>query len=495
MDFHNLAYWQEKANNIAIEARLFINGEYSAAADNSVFATVDPTAQQTLAEVARGKKADVDRAVQAARGVFDRGDWSQASPAQRKAVLHKFADLMEAHREELALLETLDTGKPIRHSLRDDVPGAARAIRWYAEAIDKVYGEVAPTGGNELAMIVREPIGVIAAVVPWNFPLLLACWKLGPALASGNSVVLKPSEKSPLTALRLAGLAKQAGLPDGVFNVVSGFGHEAGQALAQHHDVEVITFTGSTRTGKQLLKDAGDSNMKRVWLEAGGKSANIVFADCPDLQKAVNATAGGIFYNQGQVCIAGTRLLLEESIADRFLDLLKEQAKGWQPGNPLDPNTTMGMLIDNSHADSVHSFIRAGEAHSTLLLDGRKNPWPAAVGPTIFVDVDPASALSQEEIFGPVLVVTRFKTEQQALALANDSRYGLGAAVWTRDLSRAHRVSRRLKAGSVFVNNYNDGDMTVPFGGYKQSGNGRDKSLHALEKFTELKTIWIALES
>ena len=495
MDFHNLAYWQEKANNIAIETRLFINGEYSAAADNSVFATVDPTAQQTLAEVARGKKADVDRAVQAARGVFDRGDWSQASPAQRKAVLHKFADLMEAHREELALLETLDTGKPIRHSLRDDVPGAARAIRWYAEAIDKVYGEVAPTGGNELAMIVREPIGVIAAVVPWNFPLLLACWKLGPALASGNSVVLKPSEKSPLTALRLAGLAKQAGLPDGVFNVVSGFGHEAGQALAQHHDVEVITFTGSTRTGKQLLKDAGDSNMKRVWLEAGGKSANIVFADCPDLQKAVNATAGGIFYNQGQVCIAGTRLLLEESIADRFLDLLKEQAKGWQPGNPLDPNTTMGMLIDNSHADSVHSFIRAGEAHSTLLLDGRKNPWPAAVGPTIFVDVDPASPLSQEEIFGPVLVVTRFKNEEQALALANDSRYGLGAAVWTRDLSRAHRVSRRLKAGSVFVNNYNDGDMTVPFGGYKQSGNGRDKSLHALEKFTELKTIWIALES
>jgi len=495
MDFHNLAYWQEKAKNIAIETRLFINGEYSAAADNSVFATIAPAAQQTLAEVARGKKADVDRAVQAARSAFERGDWSQASPAQRKAVLNKFADLMEAHCEELALLETLDTGKPIRHSLRDDIPGAARAIRWYAEAIDKVYGEVAPTGGNELAMIVREPIGVIAAVVPWNFPLLLACWKLGPALASGNSVVLKPSEKSPLSALRLAGLAKEAGLPDGVFNVVSGFGHEAGQALARHPDVEVITFTGSTRTGKQLLKDAGDSNMKRVWLEAGGKSANIVFADCPDLQKAVNATAGGIFYNQGQVCIAGTRLLLEESIADRFLDLLKEQAKGWQPGNPLDPNTAMGMLIDNSHADSVHSFIRAGEAHSTLLLDGRKNPWPAAVGPTIFVDVDPASALSQEEIFGPVLVVTRFKTEEQALALANDSRYGLGAAVWTRDLSRAHRISRRLKAGSVFVNNYNDGDMTVPFGGYKQSGNGRDKSLHALEKFTELKTIWIALES
>ena len=495
MDFKHLAWWQDKAKSMEIETRLFINGEYCSAVDNTTFETIDPAAQHTLAHVARGKKADVDLAVQAARRVFECGDWSQASPAKRKAVLNKLADLMESHREELALLETLDTGKPIRHSLRDDIPGAARAIRWYAEAIDKVYGEVAPTGVNELAMIVREPVGVIAAVVPWNFPLLLACWKLGPALATGNSIVLKPSEKSPLTAPRLAGLAKEAGLPDGVLNVISGFGHEAGQALALHPDVEVITFTGSTRTGKQLLKDAGDSNMKRVWLEAGGKSANIVFADCPDLQKAVNATAGGIFYNQGQVCIAGTRLLVEDSIADEFLSRLQEQARLWQPGNPLDPNTTMGMLIDNTHADSVHSFIRVGESHSTLLIDGRKNPWPAAVGPTIFVDVDPASPLSREEIFGPVLVVTRFTCEEEALRLANDSHYGLGAAVWTRDLSRAHRMSRRLKAGSVFVNNYNDGDMTVPFGGYKQSGNGRDKSLHALEKFTELKTIWMTLES
>ena len=316
-------------------------------------------------------------------------------------------------------------------------------------------------------MIVREPVGVIAAIVPWNFPLLLTCWKLGPALAAGNSVILKPSEKSPLSAIRLAGLAKEAGLPDGVLNVVTGFGHEAGQALSRHNDIDAIAFTGSTRTGKQLLKDAGDSNMKRVWLEAGGKSANIVFADCPDLQQAASATAAGIFYNQGQVCIAGTRLLLEESIADEFL----------------------------AHADSVHSFIREGESKGQLLLDGRNAGLAAAIGPTIFVDVDPNASLSREEIFGPVLVVTRFTSEEQALQLANDSQYGLGAAVWTRDLSRAHRMSRRLKAGSVFVNNYNDGDMTVPFGGYKQSGNGRDKSLHALEKFTELKTIWISLEA
>ena len=299
MHFQHLTYWQDKAKNSAIETRLFINGAYCDAADNTTFDTVNPATQQTLANVARGKQADVDRAVQAARAVFERGDWSQASPAQRKAVLNTLADLMERHSEELALLETLDTGKPIRHSLRDDIPGAARAIRWYAEAADKVYGEVAPTGPGELAMIVREPIGVVAAIVPWNFPLLLACWKLGPALIAGNSVVLKPSEKSPLTALRLAGLAKEAGLPDGVLNVISGYGHEAGQALALHPEVEVLTFTGSTRTGKQLLKDAGESNMKRVWLEAGGKSANIIFADCPDLDKAVSATAAGIFYNQG----------------------------------------------------------------------------------------------------------------------------------------------------------------------------------------------------
>ena len=495
MNFHHLAYWQDKALSLAIENRLFINGEYCAAADNTTFETFDPLTQAPLANIARGQHADVDRAVQGARDAFERGDWSQAAPAKRKAVLNKLADLIEAHAEELALLETLDTGKPIRHSLRDDIPGAARAIRWYAEALDKVYGEVATTSSNELAMIVREPVGVIAAIVPWNFPLLLTCWKLGPALAAGNSVILKPSEKSPLTALRLAGLAKEAGIPDGVLNVVSGFGHEAGQALSLHADIDAIAFTGSTRTGKQLLKDAGDSNMKRVWLEAGGKSANIVFADCPDLQQAVNATAGGIFYNQGQVCIAGTRLLLEDSIADAFLDLLQAQARNWQPGHPLDPATTMGTLIDCAHADTVHTFIREGERKGQLLVDGRQTPWPAAIGPTIFVDVDPTDSLSREEIFGPVLVVTRFKTEAQALALANDSQYGLGAAVWTRDLSRAHRMSRRLKAGSVFVNNYNDGDMTVPFGGYKQSGNGRDKSLHALEKFTELKTIWISLEA
>ncbi|WP_380180274.1 aldehyde dehydrogenase PuuC [Kalamiella sp. sgz302252] len=496
MEFHSLEYWRRLASEYRSESRLFIDGDYQAAAGEAVFSKEDPTTRAVLARVARGGKADVDRAVAAAREVFERGDWSRAAPSVRKAVLLRLADLLEQHHEELALLETLDTGKPIRHSLRDDIPGAWRAIRWYAEAIDKVYGEVAPTGEGDLALITREPIGVVAAVVPWNFPLLLACWKLGPALAAGNSVVLKPSEKSPLTALRLAGLAQQAGLPDGVLNVIPGFGDEAGQALSRHMDVDVMTFTGSTRTAKQLLKDAGESNMKRVWLEAGGKSANIVFADCPDLRKAAAATAAGIFYNQGEVCIAGSRLLVEQSIADTFIELLKEEAQQWQPADPLDPATVQGVLIDTDHAEKVRKFITEGVARgNSLALDGRDGPYPAAVGPTIFAGIDPQDPLFHEEIFGPVLVVACFKDEAEALALANNSDYGLGAAVWTQNLSRAHRMSRRLKAGSVFVNNYNDGDMTVPFGGYKQSGNGRDKSLHALEKFTELKTTWITLES
>ena len=489
------ADWEARAKDLKIEGRAFVNGEYSNAASGETFDCLSPVDGRFLAKVASCDLADAEQAVKVARNAFDSGAWSRLAPAKRKQTMIRFADLLLENAEELALLETLDMGKPISDSLHIDVASAANSLRWSAEAIDKIYDEVAATPHAELGLVTREPVGVVAAIVPWNFPLLLTCWKLGPALAAGNSVILKPSEKSPLSAIRLAGLAKEAGLPDGVLNVVTGFGHEAGQALSRHNDIDAIAFTGSTRTGKQLLKDAGDSNMKRVWLEAGGKSANIVFADCPDLQQAASATAAGIFYNQGQVCIAGTRLLLEESIADEFLALLKQQAQNWQPGHPLDPATTMGTLIDCAHADSVHSFIREGESKGQLLLDGRNAGLAAAIGPTIFVDVDPNASLSREEIFGPVLVVTRFTSEEQALQLANDSQYGLGAAVWTRDLSRAHRMSRRLKAGSVFVNNYNDGDMTVPFGGYKQSGNGRDKSLHALEKFTELKTIWISLEA
>ncbi|QJW56133.1 NADP/NAD-dependent aldehyde dehydrogenase PuuC [Serratia plymuthica] len=498
MDFHHLQYWQHRAQALNIENRLFINGRYQQAAEGETFTLEDPAAQRELTQVARASSADIDLAVSAAREVFERGDWSRAAPAQRKATLLQLAALMEQHHEELALLETLDTGKPILHSLRDDVPGAIRCLRWYAEAVDKVYGEIAPTGGDALALIEREPIGVVGAIVPWNFPLLLACWKLGPALATGNSVILKPSEKSPLSAIYLGKLAKQAGLPDGVLNILPGYGQDAGKALALHNDVDALTFTGSTQVAKQLMIYAGQSNMKRVWLEAGGKSANIIFADCPDLDKAAQGAAAGIFYNQGQVCIAGTRLLVEESIQQEFLQALRKHAAAFVPGDPLEPTTVMGTLIDQAHCEKVAGYIEQGLSQgAALFLDGREHPrsgHAGYLGPTILTQVDNAMSVARDEIFGPVLAVTSFNGEQQALQLANDSEYGLGAAVWTRDLSRAHRMARQLKAGSVFVNNYNDGDMTVPFGGYKQSGNGRDKSLHALDKFTELKTTWISLE-
>ena len=498
INFHHLHYWQQQAQALKIKNQLFINGCYLPAAQGETFTVDSPATQQPLVQMACGSHLDIDLAVQAARASFECGNWSQASPARRKATLLKLATLMEQHQEELALLETLDTGKPIRHSLRDDIPGAVRCLRWYAEAIDKVYGEIAPTANDALALIQREPIGVVGAIVPWNFPLLLACWKLGPALAAGNSLVLKPSEKSPLTAVYLGVLAQQAGLPDGVLNIVPGYGHDAGKALALHHDVDALTFTGSTQVAKQLMIYAGESNMKRVWLEAGGKSANIIFADCLDLDKAAQSAAAGIFYNQGQVCIAGARLLVEESIQQDFLTALRKHAAAFTPGNPLDPQTTMGTLIDHQHCEKVTDYIGQGlNQGATLFLDGREHPqnqYYGYLGPTILTHVNNEMSIARDEIFGPVLAVTTFNSEQQALALANDSEYGLGAAVWTRDLSRAHRMARQLKAGSVFVNNYNDGDMTVPFGGYKQSGNGRDKSLHALDKFTELKTTWISLE-
>ncbi|WP_344957304.1 aldehyde dehydrogenase PuuC [Zobellella aerophila] len=494
MAYQDKAYWASKADGLKIEHRLFIDGRYQEADDEGCFPVSNPANEQLLTQISRAREVDVDAAVRAARHRFEQGDWSQASPSARKQVLLRLAELMEQHKEELALLETLDTGKPIRHSLRDDIPGAIRTIRWYAEAVDKVYGEIAPTGNEALALITREPIGVVAAIVPWNFPLLLACWKLGPALAAGNSVVLKPSEKSSLTAIRLGALAQEAGLPDGALNILSGFGHEAGKALALHGDVDCLTFTGSTGVGRLLLEYAGRSNMKRVWLEAGGKSANIIFADCPDLAKAARASAAGIFYNQGQVCIAGTRLLIEHSIKDAFLSELKKAAADFKPMDPLDPESTMGTLIDSDHHGSVCRYISEGlEEGALLALDGRDQTGNF-MGPTVLEGVRPNMAVSREEIFGPVLAVTTFTTEQEALTLANDCKYGLGAGVWTRDLNRAHRMARRLKAGSVFINNYNDGDMTVPFGGVKQSGNGRDKSLHALEKFTELKTTWLALD-
>lgn len=493
-----LADWQQRAASLQFQGQAFINGGYQPAQAGETFDCISPIDSQVLCQVASCGQADADQAVSAARQAFDSGVWSRQAPAQRKQVMIRLADLIEQNLEKLALLETLDMGKPISDALAVDIPAAARALRWSGEAIDKIYDEVAATAHDELGLVTREPVGVVAAIVPWNFPLLMACWKLGPALATGNSVILKPSEKSPLTAIRLAQLAIEAGIPPGVLNVLPGYGHTVGKALALHMDVDTLVFTGSTRVAKQLMIYAGESNMKRVWLEAGGKSPNIVFADAPDLDAAAQAAAGAIAFNQGEVCTAGSRLLVEASIKDAFVDKVIAALKAnWQPGHPLDPATTVGALVDTTQIETVMRYIEAGQADgATLKLGGRRVMQESGglfVEPTLFDGVTNHMRIAREEIFGPVLSVIAFDTFDEAIAIANDTVYGLAAAVWTSDLSRAHRAAKALRAGSVWVNQYDGGDMTAPFGGFKQSGNGRDKSLHAFDKYTEIKATWIKL--
>lgn len=489
--------WEAMAASLSINGQAFINGQYCDAVSGETFASISPLDGKVLAQVASCDQADVDLAVQVARQSFESGVWRDAAPTRRKKVLLRFAELILEHKEELALLETLDMGKPINHSLKGDVPATARAMSWTAEAIDKVYDELAPTPANQIGMVTREPIGVVGAIVPWNFPLIMASWKLAPALATGNSVILKPSEKSPLTAIRLAALAKEAGIPDGVFNVLPGYGHTAGKALALHMDVDCLVFTGSTGVAKQLMIYAGESNMKRVWLEAGGKSPNIVFADAPDLDRAAAEAASAIAYNQGEVCTAGTRLLVEASIKDAFVAKVVEALKKWQPGHPLDPKTTCGAIVDQAQLERIIHYIEAGKNEGADLATGGHQVMQETGGcfvqPTVFNNVHNKMTIAAEEIFGPVLSVIPFTSVEEAIAIANDSIYGLAAGVWTADINKAHKTAKALRAGSVWINHYDGGDMTAPFGGFKQSGNGRDKSLHAFDKYTELKATWIEL--
>ena len=489
--------WEQRAKALHIEGRAFVHGAYRNAVSGETFECISPVDGRLLARVSSCDKADAEAAVADARAVFESGVWSRLAPARRKAIMIRFADLIEANGEELALLETLDMGKPISDSMAVDIPAAARALRWSGEAIDKIYDEVAATAHDELGLVTREPVGVVAAIVPWNFPLLMSSWKLGPALATGNSVILKPSEKSPLTAIRIAALAIEAGIPAGVLNVLPGHGHTVGRALALHMDVDTLVFTGSTRIAKQLMVYAGESNMKRVWLEAGGKSPNIVFADAPDLKAAAEAAASAIAFNQGEVCTAGSRLLVEKSIKAEFVPMVVEAIKAWKPGNPLDPETNVGALVDTTQMNNVLSYIQAGHDDGAKLVAGGKRTLEETGGtyvePTIFDGVTNAMRIAREEIFGPVLSVIEFTDAEEAVRIANDTPYGLAAAVWTSDLSKAHLTAKALRAGSVWVNQYDGGDMTAPFGGFKQSGNGRDKSLHAFDKYTELKSTWIKL--
>ena len=487
--------WKAEAKKLTFRDKAFINGAFAASLSGKTFDNVSPIDGHVLARVASCGPEDVDAAVKAARAAFENGVWADQAPRARKRIMVRFADLIAQNANELALLETLDMGKPIANARNADLRAVPECVRWYGEALDKLYDEIAPSAKTALALITREPLGVVGAVVPWNFPLMMAAWKFAAVLAAGNSLVLKPAEQSPLSALRVAELALEAGIPKGVFNVVPGFGETAGQALGRHMDVDAITFTGSTTVGKLFLKYAGESNMKAVSLECGGKSPNIIFADAPDLDEAAAGAAEGIFYNSGQVCDAGSRLLVEEKVHDRFLETVKQQAVAFQPADPLDQATKMGAMVDETQTKRVMGYIEKGRQEGAALALGgkqvRKETGGFYIEPTIFDRVDNKMTIAREEIFGPVLATITFKTMEDAIKLANDSPYGLEANVFTSDLSRAHKMARALKAGVVTINTRDIGGIEVPFGGYKQSGFGRDRSLHALEKYTQLKSTYI----
>ena len=491
--------WKQAAAELKPRGQSFIDGKFVEAVSGRQFDAIDPSSGRTLVAVAACDEADVDLAVKSARHAFESGVWSRRAPSERKKVLQRFGELMLKHADELALLETLNMGKPISDARSIDVPGSANTILWYAEAIDKIYDEIAPTGSGALGMITREPVGVVAAVVPWNFPLLMACWKIGPALAAGNSLILKPAEQSPLSAIRLAELAAEAGIPDGVFNVVTGLGETAGMALGMHMDVDCVTFTGSTEVGKLFMSYSAKSNMKRVALECGGKTPHIVMADCGNLDEAATAAAFGIFFNQGEVCNAGSRLLVDARIKDEFLEKVIAVGNTLQPGDPLDAGTKLGAIVSKTQMDRVLEYIDIGSREGAKLRSGgrqvRTETGGYFVEPTVFDNVENTMRIAQEEIFGPVLSTITFRDAEEAVRIANDTIYGLAAAVWTDNIDTALSTARRLRAGSVWVNNFDESNITMPFGGYKQSGFGRDKSLHAIEKYTELKATWIKIRA
>ena len=486
--------WLERAAALAPEGRAFIDGAYVPALSGKTFAKSSPIDGRVFAQVADCDAADIDRAVQAARRSYASGVWRDADPQHKKQVLLRFAQLIREHTDAIALLETLDVGKVIANSIAVDVPFCANCIQYYAELADKLYDEVAPVGARDVAMVRKEPLGVVGAIVPWNYPLIIAAWKIGPALVAGNSVVLKPAEQSPLGALYLAKLAKEAGLPDGVLNVVPGFGERAGKPLALHPDVDIITFTGSTEVGKLMMVYAGQSNMKRVSLECGGKSPHVVMPDA-DIGAAAEAIAWGIYYNQGETCHAGSRVIVHESIRARLVEAIADvQRKQIPLGHPFESASQLGAVVEKGHMERVLGYIDIGVKEGARIAHGGKRVLEETGGyyvePTILDDVRNDMRVAQEEIFGPVVVVIPFSDEAEAIRLANDTIYGLGAAVWTNDMNAAHRLTRAIRAGTVWVNTFDRSSLTTPFGGFKQSGFGRDRSPHAIDKYMDFKTIW-----
>jgi gamma-glutamyl-gamma-aminobutyraldehyde dehydrogenase len=482
------------AEKIVLPTQAFIDGAFVPAQAGRTFVTSNPATGQVLTEIAACDAFDVDIAVAKAKAAFEDGRWSRRSPAARKATLLRFAELLEQHAHELAVMESLDSGKPIRECQSTDIPEAIHTIRWHAELIDKIYDNTAPVGADTLALVVREPIGVVGLVLPWNFPLLMLAWKIGPSLAAGCSVIVKPAKETTLTALRVAELAHAAGVPAGVFNVLPGGGKEVGAPLGMHRDVAMVSFTGSTDTGRLFLKYAADSNLKRVVLECGGKNPAVVMKDVEDIDAVAQHVVNGAFWNMGENCSASSRLIVHADLKDALLERIGAHLREWQMGNPLDPQHRLGALVSEAHFHKVRSYLQQAAAENLRIAFGGDTEHDIYVEPTVVDGVGRDSLLFQEEIFGPILTVTTFSDIDEAIALANDTVYGLAASVYTSSLKSALRLSREIRAGVVTVNCFGEGDITTPFGGYGESGfGGRDKSVWAHDQYTELKTIWIDL--
>lgn len=482
------------ADQLKLPTGIFVDGVFKPALSGKTFETKNPFNGKVIAQLPACDTADVDVAVASARAAFESGVWSDLHPSERKVVLSRLADLIMENVEELGVMEALDAGKPVSDCIDIDVPETANCIRWHGEAQDKLYDQIAPTARDAVALIVREPVGVVAAVLPWNFPLLMMAWKIGPALATGNSIVVKPAEDTSLTALRLAELAVEAGVPPGVMNVVTGMGPDVGEPLGRHMDVDALTFTGSTATGRRFLEYAAQSNMKEVCLEMGGKSAAVVLSDAKDIERIAENQAAAIFWNMGENCTANSRIIAHKDVYDDLVAAMGRQISDWKLGDQLDPETRNGPLVSDTHYAKVAGLVESGKVQGARVVAGGEGAGGLIFKPTIFADVMPDMDIFQQEIFGPVVGITRAETDDEAIELANATQYGLAATLYTADISKAHRYARKLKAGTVGVNAYSEGDISTPFGGFKASGfGGRDNGIHAHEQYTELKTIWIDL--
>jgi acyl-CoA reductase-like NAD-dependent aldehyde dehydrogenase len=490
--------WHARAAGLRLPRSMLIDGKHHEALAGATFPVIGPRDGKLLTELSQGGSEDLDRAVDAARRAFDSGVWRNRKPSERKAVLQKLAQLIDRDRADLALMDSLCMGAPIVMTHDHCVQWGIDSFNWYGEAIDKLYDEIAPTGPDIVALVLREPVGVVGLVLPWNWPTGMLGWKVPPALATGNSVVLKPDEQTSLSALRIANLALEAGVPPGVFNVVTG-GPQMGEAIGRHRDIDAVAFTGSSSVGSRFLCYSGESNNKPVWLELGGKSPNIIFADAPDIGAAASAAAFAIFMNSGQVCAAGSRLLVHNSVMDRVLEGVKAASGLFSAGDPLSAATLMGPIAKLDQFQRVLEYIEIGKTEGARIAVGGKASKPESGGyylePTVFEGVENQMRIAREEIFGPVLSVIGFDDEHDAIRMANDNEYGLAAGIWTSNLARAHRVGRALRAGTVSVNAFGSDapELSVPFGGYKRSGFGRDKSLHAMDKYVQLKTLWMSV--